>query len=157
MSPWYMPIPWRMQVYSFTYKPSFQRPLPSIFLAVVKLVGQELIVISAFLWQVVKMVAAETLHWPVNASMVGWAPFVTVLLAKRVVIWSMDIAINLMNVGVNLDGVDLIVIFVSNILVVLRVGLVLKLGTVFVKMTLKVLFAQSKPCLESMIVMTIHT
>ena len=77
--------------------------------------------------------------------------------AKKVATWSMDTVLNLDNVIVLQDGVDLIVILVSNILDVLKVELVLKLGIVFVKMKLMVIIVLSKICPGNMIVLRIHT
>ena len=111
---------------------------------------------NAFQWQVVKTEVAETHPWPVNALMVGWVLFVIVLLVKMGAIWNMVIVVNQMSAAVNLDGVVLTVTFVSNILVVLKVELVLRLGIVFVKTTLKAIIAWSKTCPESMIVSNIH-
>ena len=77
--------------------------------------------------------------------------------AKKVATWSMDIAINRDNVIVLLDGVDPIVTLASNIQVVLKVELVLKLGIVFVKMKLMIITVPSKICLGNMTVSRIHT
>ena len=76
---------------------------------------------------------------------------------KKVATWSMDIAINRDNVIVLLDGVDPIVTLASNIQVVLKVELVLKLGIVFVKMKLMIITVPSKICLGNMTVSRIHT
>ena len=76
---------------------------------------------------------------------------------KKVATWSMDIAINRDNVIVLLDGVDPIVTLASNIQVVLKVELVLKLGIVFVKMKLMIIIVLSKICPGNMIVLRIHT
>ena len=119
--------------------------------------GQEVIVTNVFPWLDVKMEDVMVYHWLVNAMMVGWDHFVTVLNAKKGVIWSMDIAMNLVNAIVLLDGVDLIVTFVSNILVVLILVLVLKLGIVSVKMKLMITTVLSKICLGIMIVTRSHT
>ena len=89
--------------------------------------------------------------------MVGWDHFVIVPNAKKVATWSMDIAVNLDNVIVLLDGVDPIVTLASNIQVVLKVELVLKLGIVFVKMKLMIITVPSKICLGNMTVSRIHT
>ena len=89
--------------------------------------------------------------------MVGWDHFVIAPNAKKVATWSMDTVLNLDNVIVLQDGVDLIVILVSNILDVLKVELVLKLGIVFVKMKLMIIIALSKICPGNMIVLRIHT
>ena len=69
----------------------------------------------------------------------------------------MDTAKNPANAIAFLDGVDPTVTFASNILDVLTMELVLKPGTVSVKMKLMIIIAQSKICQGAMIVTRTHT
>ena len=69
----------------------------------------------------------------------------------------MDTAKNPANAIAFLDGVDPTVTFASNILDVLTMELVLKPGTVSVKMKLMIIIVQSKICQGTMIVTRAHT